>query len=121
MPGAGGITFLKTQNLDAMSDFCRGSLQMKLWLDQGRCRIFFRDHWLLGFIHSHQPADTSGIFTLFLPNRQAVDAEFERLQAIADGPPRVNEEFRIYQFFIRDPERRCFEIQSFEHPIDWSF
>ncbi len=121
MSQVGGITFLRTRQLDEISQFCQQALEMKLWLDQGRCRIFQRGRWLLGFIADSEQAETSGILTLFLPSRQEVDREYERLQGLADAPPRLNPEFRIYQFFLRGPEGRLFEIQSFEHEIDWSF
>jgi hypothetical protein len=36
---------------------------------------------------------------------------------IANAPPRINDRYRIYQFFGRDPEGCTLEWQAFLHPV----
>jgi hypothetical protein len=38
-------------------------------------------------------------------------------ETTADGPPRVNDRYQIYQFFAKDPEGRQLEFQAFLHPL----
>lgn len=40
-----------------------------------------------------------------------------KLEDIADGKPRHNERYQIYQFFAKDPEGRNLEFQAFLHPL----
>jgi len=93
---------------------------MELWLDQGGCRIYRSGNLLLGFCH-REAADLNGIITFFVPGPKEVDEIYQRMTDIADAPPRYNPNYRIYQFFARDPEGRTLEFQSFEHQIDYQF
>ena len=42
-----------------------------------------------------------------------VDEEYEKFKDVAEGAPEVNEKYRIYHFFFRDPEGRMLEAQRF--------
>lgn len=35
----------------------------------------------------------------------------------ADAEPRENKDYKIYQFFAKDPEGRTLEFQYFMHPV----
>jgi catechol-2,3-dioxygenase len=35
-----GIVFMKTKNLEKVSKFYQHKIGMKLWQDQGKCKIF---------------------------------------------------------------------------------
>jgi len=111
-----GIIFFKTQTLDTLKDFYKGRIGCDLWLDQGGCVIFRHGNLLLGFCQGDR-AETQGVITFFYPDRKGVDSMFSGFEDSADGPPRRNETYRIYQFFARDPEGRTLEFQSFEHPL----
>ncbi len=111
-----GIIFLKTQELQGMSEFYGRRLEMKLWLDQGACKIFARGNMLLGFCQA-DTSDLNGCITFFFESRAEVDAHYQDLRDIAAGAPRFNKDFNIYQFFARDPEGRMLEFQQFCHPL----
>jgi hypothetical protein len=66
----------------------------------------------LGFCQRETP-DVCGIITFWYDTEQAVDERYESLRDLADGPPILNEKYRIYHFFLRDPEGRRLEIQKF--------
>lgn len=105
---------------DELHEFYIQRCGMELWLDQGGCRIYRSGNLLLGFCH-REIADLNGIITFFFPQRNQVDEAYRKMNDIADAPPRYNLQYRIYQFFARDPEGRTLEFQSFEHPIDYQF
>ena len=117
----GGITFFKTRNLEGLHQFYTRRMGCDLWLDQGKCRIYKRGTWMIGFIQNQESIEAEGILTLFLKDQQSVEGEYSKLVDLADNRPRLNVEYRIYQFFVKDPEGRVIEVQSFEHPIDWIF
>jgi catechol 2,3-dioxygenase-like lactoylglutathione lyase family enzyme len=50
---------------------------------------------------------------------QDVDGWYERLKAKGlslEAPPKKNEKFNIYHFFLRDPDGYLLEIQQFLDP-----
>ena len=58
------------------------------------------------------------MYTFVYPTRDEVDAMYERFKdTTADGPPRDNPKYKIYQFFAKDPEGRQLEFQAFLHPL----
>ena len=111
-----GIVFMKTRQIETVRSFYAAAIGCDLWLDQGGCVILRHGNLLLGFC-SAETADTSGIITLFYPSAADVDAMHVKLGSSADGPPRRNDRYRIYQFFARDPENRVLEFQYFLHPV----
>lgn len=111
-----GIVFMKTQRLSELKQFYTETLGCDLWLDQGGCIILRHGNLLFGFC-SADTADTAGIITFFYPSPADVDAMHDRLGSTADGLPRRNDRYRIYQFFARDPENRVLEFQYFLHPV----
>jgi len=112
-----GIVFLKTRKPSELRDFYIKTLGCDLWLDQGGCDLFRHGNFLFGFCRG-ETAETQGILTFFYPSSADVDAMYEIMQNTADGPPRRNERFRIYQFFAKDPEGRTLEFQYFLHPVN---
>lgn len=76
---------------------------------------------ILGFYQpeeSDSTPDIQGMYTFVYPSRREVDNIHEILKEIADGPPRDNDQYKIYQFFAEDPEGRALEFQAFLHPLD---
>lgn len=112
------ITFLYTNNLELSARFYADTLSLKLWRDQGTCRIY---HVCAGaYVGICQRADAypdptrcDVIFTLVTPD---VDGWYERLRACGvafEKPPQTNPHYNIYHCFLRDPNGYLIEIQRF--------
>ncbi len=112
----GGIIFLRTAQLEKITDFYIDSVGCTLWLDQGGCRIFRHGNMLLGFCGSDK-AETEGVITFFYPGKEGVDLAYEKFKNIADDPPKENPKYRIYHFYAEDPEGRVVEFQAFLHDL----
>jgi hypothetical protein len=119
-PKAGGIVFLKTNDLNTIKGFYHDEIGCDIWLDQGGCIIFRYGNLLIGFCQAEE-ADREGIITFFFEKKEAVDAYYLKLKHLAGSPPKENKKYRIYHFFARDPEGRNLEFQHFLHPVDWSY
>jgi len=128
----GGLVFLKTTDRPGLVKFYQETIGMEVWLEQPNITILSFGNLLLGFHqlpplssslsenNSGNAADVSGMYTFVYPTRTEVDAMYLKLNketTTADGPPRVNERYRIYQFFAKDPEGRSLEFQAFLHPL----
>jgi catechol 2,3-dioxygenase-like lactoylglutathione lyase family enzyme len=110
-----GIVFYRTDRRDRIVDFYSSRLGFEEWLRQDAgCRILRRDNLLLGFCAAGS-ADTDGIVTVVVDDRDAVDELHGDLGDVARGPPERNDDFDIYQFFVDDPDGRTVEIQTFLH------
>ena len=119
----GGLVFLKTTRRQELVEFYTNRIGMSLWLEQPNITICSHGNLILGF---HQCCtnkgeddipDLQGMYTFVYPSKDAVDDMYTKLQDIADGPPRKNERYKIYQFFAVDPEGRKLEFQVFLHPL----
>ncbi len=116
----GGLVFLKTKDRKTMVEFYKSRIGMVDWLEQPNITILQHGNMILGF---HQPpqepieVDVSGMYTFVYPSREQVDEMYSKLKDIADGAPRVNPTYKIYQFFAKDPEGRDLEFQAFLHPL----
>jgi hypothetical protein len=111
-----GIIFLGTQELSVIKEFYLNKMEMEIWLEQGDCFIARHGNLLLGFCQREEP-DLNGIITLFFNSEDEVDKFYEQFSKDSEGPPKVNEKYRIYHFFAKDPEGRRLEFQRFLHPI----
>ena len=115
-----GIIFFSTSKLEEMKEFYVDEIGCRLWLDQESCAILKYGNLLVGFCEGKDP-DTGGIITFFYEKKEDVDRMYEKFKNRAVAPPRENLKYRIYHFFIKDPEGRTLEFQVFMHPIDWRF
>jgi catechol 2,3-dioxygenase-like lactoylglutathione lyase family enzyme len=112
-----GIVFFRTTQRDRLVEFYRDRLGLREWLDQpGGCTILRFGTLLVGFCEA-TTADTDGTITLVVDDRAAVDDRYATLRDVATGPPRRNEDFDIYQFFLDDPDGRTVEVQTFLHDL----
>jgi nitroreductase len=111
-----GIVFFQTRKLDELKHFYQNFVHCNLWLDQGKCAILQHGNFLVGFCASNN-AEISGCITFFYPASTDVDKMYTIMKNSADGPPRTNDQFQIYQFFARDPENRILEFQYFQHQV----
>lgn len=107
-----GLIFMSTQRLDEIVDFYTSRLGMEVWLKQEDCTILRHGNLMLGFCKRAE-ADACGIITFYFDSSDEVDRRYEDLKDLADGPPKENPKYRIYHFFLRDPEGRRLEIQKF--------
>lgn len=125
----GGLIFVKTYDRPKIVTFYQDTCQMKIWLEQPEITILSHGNLVIGF-HQLPPSDAEAatpptnnnegvMYTFVYPTRAEVDAMYSKFQnTTADGPPRVNTRYRIYQFFAHDPEGRQLEFQAFLHPLD---
>ena len=117
----GGLVFLKTNNREALADFYMNRIGMSIWLEQPNITILSHGNMILGFHQipddAQDTADLHGMYTFVYPSIEKVDKMHHRLRDIADGSPRYNERYKIYQFFARDPEGRKLEFQAFLHAL----
>ncbi|UCE91879.1 MAG: VOC family protein [Methanobacteriota archaeon] len=107
-----GIVFLSTMMREEIVDFYTSRLGMKIWIEQEDCTVLEKENLALGFCQ-RDSADIGGIICYWLDSMEEVDEKHRQLADIAEGPPRENEKYRIYHFFLRDPEGRRLEVQKF--------
>jgi catechol 2,3-dioxygenase-like lactoylglutathione lyase family enzyme len=107
-----GIVFLSTEILPEIIEFYTTRLGMKVWIEQEDCTILQYDNLSIGFCQ-RQKANTEGIITFWYETSEEVDQRYKDLADLAEGPPVENQKYRIYHFFLRDPEGRRLEVQRF--------
>lgn len=112
-----GIVFNKTKDLEKITEFYQNKLEMNLWYDQGKCKIFEKGNLQLGFCQGDK-IDKDGIITFYYDTKEEVDKIFENKDLKILDKPKENKEFDIYQFFARDPEGRTLEFQSFLNEVN---
>ena len=112
----GSIVFFGVKNLEETDSFYRDKLGLELYKDQGLCRIYrVPGGGMLGFC-THQDVisrEKSPIITLLTPD---VDGWYKKLKekgVEAGEEPKSNPRFKIYHFFLRDPDGYTLEIQRF--------
>jgi len=112
------ITFLATTDLEGTAAFYEDVLGLRLALDQGACRIYATAPGAyVGFCRRDDAADSKGVIVTLVA--QDVDGLYEMLVAKGvrfEKPPAMNDEYRIYHCFLRDPNGYLVEIQRFEDP-----
>lgn len=111
-----GIVFFKTKNLEVIHHFYHVTLGMEIWLKQVNGYIYKKGNLLLGFIQADQ-VEKNGIITIFNQNKEVIDKAYESYKELVIQPLQTNEKYNIYHFYIRDPEGRKVEFQTFLHPL----
>jgi catechol 2,3-dioxygenase-like lactoylglutathione lyase family enzyme len=115
-----GITFLRVADLERSHRFYSADLGLTLVLDQGGCRIYrLTESAFLGVCERPGPVGSNVIVTFVTED---VDGWHERVAAAGvepDGPPRDNPDYRIYHFFVTDPDGHTLEVQRFWDD-DWN-
>lgn len=120
-PIAQQVTFLHTADLEKTAVFYEETLNLRLALDQGVCRIYTTGGGaFLGFCeHLEAPQNPEGIILTLVTH--AVDewhSYLEERGVTFEKAPTHNEKFDIYHCFLRDPNGYLIEIQQFLDP-DW--
>ena len=112
-----GIVFYKTTKYHEIITFYRNMIGMEIWLTQADCTILKHGNFLLGFCQ-RDSVDACGIITFYYNDQREVDKMYSRLREYALDKPKLNEKYRIYHFFIKDPEERMVEFQYFTDPVE---
>ena len=117
------ITFLSVKDLTLTSSFYENNFGFRLILDQGQCRIYKTpaDSYI-GFCENGKNNVCENVVITFVT--QDVDNVFKELKAKVPDieiikEPALNERFKIYNGFIKDPDGYLIEIQRFESP-EWN-
>ncbi|MCB0725819.1 MAG: VOC family protein [Ignavibacteria bacterium] len=117
------ITFLSVKDLKATSSFYENNFGFKLILDQGQCRIYKTPaSSYIGFCEKENVIVNENVVITFVT--EEVDKVFEELKLKVSEieivkEPALNERFKIYNGFIKDPDGYLIEIQRFESP-EWN-
>ncbi len=112
----GTIVFLGSSDLDDNAVFYRDTLGLKLFKDQGVCRIYeVPGGGYLGFC-THLEKTQQGKAPIITILAEDVDYWYSILKDCGweiEDEPRLNPKFNIYHFFTRDPDGYTVEIQKF--------
>lgn len=113
------IVFLPVRDLAVSSRFYGEVLGLRMALDQGSCSIF---QWTGGaYIGLCERADgvepAERVFlTLVTQDVEGWHAHLSAHGIETDGPPRENADYKIIQFFAKDPDGYTIEVQKFLDP-----
>ena len=116
------ITFVYTSDLARSARFYEDILGFELAVDQGSCRIYRvvgRQAYFGVCQGDDAPADARGLIFTFVTDD--VDLWHARITGRGwqcEHPPRRNDTYKIYHFFVRDPSGYRIEIQRFDRD-DW--
>ena len=115
------ITFLYCDNMARTAPFYEDVLGLELALDQGSCRIYHTTarKAYIGICERATPREKDGV--IFTIVTQDVDSWYQRITShgiTCENEPRMNEQYQIYHFFVKDPSGYLIEIQRFK-TTDW--
>jgi len=112
----GLIPFYGTDDLDSTDRFYKDQLGLSLHKDQGVCRIYevLPGGWI-GFCTHMEVAigEHSPIITLLTEKVDEVYQSLKKFDCDLGDPPQENPRFKIYHFFVRDPNGYLVEVQKF--------
>ncbi len=122
LPVDSQITFLYTREMSQSAPFYEDVLGLRLALDQGGCRIYHvvGTKAYVGICERETaPEPPHGvIFTIVTPD---VDGWYERITSHSvqtESPPKDHPDYKIYHFFVKDPNGYLIEVQRF-HADPW--
>ena len=110
------ITFFQCSSLETVHSFYHDCLGLKLFKDQGICRIYETPNGALGFCTHLERTSSSSIICFVLKDKQMVEDYFKKVSdygAEILTNATLKEEFGIYQFFANDMEGNKVEFQCF--------
>jgi catechol 2,3-dioxygenase-like lactoylglutathione lyase family enzyme len=113
------INFYPCLDIEATHHFYTTVLQLRLTLDQGKCRIYkTTETSFLGFCTQEKFTVSKGaIITIVTDDVDSWAIDILKRGWKLEVAPRVNEQFRIYQCFLCDPDGHVIEIQKFIDPF----
>ncbi len=111
------IHFYKTYDLNEVRKFYGDVLNLKLYRDQGKCLIFDMDgHGKIGFC-THHPKNMAESTCITFVYERRVDVErmhnHLKSRSAEVSKPKLNDEFKIYHFYAKDPDGHTLEFQTF--------
>lgn len=115
------IIFFPTNDLRTTTHFYKDLLKFEIFLDQGDCVIFKTCvNGYIGFCNRPiKIIEGNFILTFIVEN---VDLVYKNFLSIGDynvDPPSTNDKYRIYHFFITDPNGYLIEFQEFLDDVNW--
>jgi catechol 2,3-dioxygenase-like lactoylglutathione lyase family enzyme len=115
------IVFLRCRDLEATTRFYSGMVGLPIALDQGGCRIFGTGGTgYFGFCKGEPTEPAASVcLTLVVADVPGWHQRLVGAGACPDGPPRINDQYRIEHFFVNDPDGYRLEVQRFLDP-GWS-
>ena len=128
---ANGLVFLRTKNLQRITDFYMKAVGMHLFHSQAGIKILISGNFLVGFQQS-AVIDTDTLLTFFYSSTEEVDEMHRLLSPSQQNPrsppeflygasvisaPKHNPKFNIYNFSAKDPDGRKIEFQMFMHVL----
>lgn len=112
------IPFFPVHDLAATRDFYERELGLEVEQEQARCLILSAGGGHLGFCLSEAPPPAHDGLVLSLLTGD-VDGLYQRLRVLGieiEQPPRRDEHYSIYHFFVHDPDGYRVEFRSFLEP-----
>jgi predicted enzyme related to lactoylglutathione lyase len=111
------IHFYRVASLEKVKHFYQDLLGLKLYKDQGKCLIYdAHGRGMIGFC-THFPNEkiNQSCITIVFSDRSEVDQMHQRLlkKGYPSEKPKVNPDFNIYHFFIKDDNQLKIEFQVF--------
>jgi predicted enzyme related to lactoylglutathione lyase len=110
------IHFYRVDDLQKTQEFYQGVLGFTLYKNQELCHIYeINTLGKIGFCthHPKQKNDATCI-TFVYETKEEVDEIYTKLKDIIKcEKPHINNQFRIYQFFAKDPNNLTLEFQMF--------
>ncbi|MFO7887839.1 MAG: VOC family protein [Eubacteriales bacterium] len=116
----GLIAFYGTENLEKTHKFYSELLELNLFKNQGKCKIYqVPNGGKIGFCEhlENRGGDKGPIITLLANDVDKVYAHIARSGYKVPPLPEENDEFGIYHFFVEDPNGYKVEIQKFKEDI----
>lgn len=115
------IIFLPTNDLRTTTHFYSNLLNLEIFLDQGDCVIFKTcENGYIGFCERPLRIIEGKIILTFIVEN--VDLVYEYILSIGiykASQPTTNIKYRIYHFFITDPNGYLIEFQNFLDEVIW--
>lgn len=117
MKWTGNISFFGTNNLEETDKFYKKFFDLKIYKDQGKCKIYkIPGAGMIAFCEHMEvlTKDNSPIITFLTEKVDETYEKFENMDGIElISKPVKKEDFGIYQFFAKDPNGYTLEIQKF--------
>ncbi len=110
------ITFLPCKSIEEMHKFYGDLLGLKLYIDQGQCRIYESPRGYVGFCNHYEAKDPVGVVCFVVDSKDEVDYYYNRMaeqDIITEGTPMDRPEYGIYQYYAKDPSGNRVEVQCF--------
>lgn len=113
----GNISFYGTDDLEKTDKFYKKYFNLKIYKDQGTCKIYnIPGAGMIAFCEHMEvlTKNKSPIITFLTENVDEIYEKFKNMAGIElTTKPIKNEDFNIYQFFAKDPNGYTLEIQKF--------